>query len=94
MKKANFKLISAMLILCGVLSVSQLSFAQMKPKDGSSMAMSKYSYSETVDILKGAIEEQNLMVIHQIDAQKMLRMAGKQVGGMSQIFYFSNTHFI
>jgi len=65
-----------------------LSFAQMKPKDGSSMAMSKYSYSETVDILKGAIEEQNLMVIHQIDAQKMLRMAGKQVGGMSQIFYF------
>jgi len=60
----------------------------MKPKDGSSMVMSVYSYNETVDILKGAIEQQNLMVIHEVDAQKMLRMAGKQVNGMSQIFYF------
>jgi len=70
------------------LVVSQTSLAQMQPKDGSSMAMSKYSFSETVDILKGAIEEQNLMVINEIDAQKMLRMAGKQVNGMKQIFYF------
>lgn len=62
--------------------------AQMKPADGSLISISKYSYSETVDILKGAIEEQNLMVIHEVDAQKMLRMAGKQVDGMSQIFYF------
>ena len=49
----------------------------MMPKDGSTVKMSKYSFGETVDILTGAIEEQNLMVIHIIDGQKMLRMAGK-----------------
>jgi len=62
--------------------------AKMAPKDGSTIKMSKYSFDETVDILKGAIEEQNLMVIHVVDAQKMLRMAGKKVNGMKQIFYF------
>lgn len=61
---------------------------KMMPADGSNIAMSKYSFDETVDILKGAIEEQNFMVIHVIDGQKMLRMAGKDVGGMKQIFYF------
>jgi uncharacterized protein (DUF302 family) len=69
----------------------QAVFAQgtkMTPKDGSTIKMSKYSFDETVDILKGAIEEQNLMVIHVVDAQKMLRMAGKKVNGMKQIFYF------
>lgn len=70
------------------LVISHVSLAQMKPMDGSSMAMSKYSFGESVDILKGAIEEQNLMVIQEVDAQKMLRMAGKEVKGMKQIFYF------
>ena len=50
--------------------------------------MSKYTLGETVNILKGAIEEQNLMVIHVVDGQKMLRMAGKNIKGMKQIFYF------
>ena len=84
MKNKRLNLIAFVMILL----ISQGSLAQMKPQDGSQMAMSKYSYSETVDILKGAIEQQNLMVINEIDAQKMLRMAGKQVDGMSQIFYF------
>ena len=75
-------------IVFTALLMAQISLAQMKPMDGSKMAMSKYSFSESMDILKGAIEEQNLMVIHVVDAQKMLRMAGKQVKGMSQIFYF------
>ena len=60
----------------------------MTPPDGSIMKVSKYTFDETVDILKGAIEEQNLMVIAVVDAQKMLRMAGKDVKGMKQIFYF------
>ncbi|MFQ5639664.1 MAG: DUF302 domain-containing protein [bacterium] len=74
-----------------ILIVAQTAFAQggkMMPKDRSTVTMSKYSFDETVDILKGAIEEQNLMVIHVIDGQKMLRMAGKEVKGMKQIFYF------
>lgn len=76
----------ALFAIAGVFT--QSAFAQMKPMDGSQMVMSKYSFDETVDILKGAIEEQNLMVIHVIDGQKMLRMAGKDVGGTKQIFYF------
>lgn len=60
----------------------------MKPSDGSIIKISKYDFNDTVDMLKGAIEEQNLMVIQVVDAQKMLRMAGKKVKGMKQIFYF------
>ncbi|MFQ5677043.1 MAG: DUF302 domain-containing protein [bacterium] len=80
-------------VLFLVLLFAQTIFAQggqgkMMPKDGSTVKMSKYSFDETVDILTGAIEEQNLMVIHIIDGQKMLRMAGKNVKGMKQIFYF------
>jgi len=61
---------------------------KMMPKDGSTIQISKYSFDETVDILKGAIEEQNLKVIKEIDVQKMLRMAGKEVKGMKQLLYF------
>jgi uncharacterized protein (DUF302 family) len=83
----NKKRNSTSLVILALL-MSQIAVAQMKPMDGSKMAMSKYSFSESMDLLKGAIEEQNLMVIHIVDAQKMLRMAGKQVKGMSQVFYF------
>jgi uncharacterized protein (DUF302 family) len=67
---------------------TQSAYAQMKPADGSKMAISTYSFSETVDMVKGAIEQQNLMVIHVIDGQKMLKMGGKDVGGMKQLFFF------
>jgi len=49
---------------------------------------SQYDFSDTVDLLKGAIEEQNLMVVHEIDAQRMLRMVDVQAGGMKQILFF------
>ncbi len=87
MKKAIKKMFAvAFIAMAGVFS--QSAHAQMKPMDGSQMTMSKYSFSETVDLLKGAIEQQNLMVIHEVDGQKMLQMAGKKVGGMKQLFYF------
>jgi uncharacterized protein (DUF302 family) len=88
MKTNKEKFVSLTLIIGVFLALSSSLQAQMKPMDGSSMAMSKYSFSESLEIIKGAIEEQNLMVIHEIDAQKMLRMAGKEVNGMRQIFYF------
>jgi len=88
MKKKNLNgIVIALISIISLITNASVN-AQMGPKDGSKMSMSKYNYSETVDILKGAIEEQNLMVIFDIDAQKMLRMAGKEVKGMRQIFYF------
>lgn len=77
----------ALIAIAGVFTTSSV-YAQMKPMDGSQMAMSTYSFSETVDMLKGAIEKQNLMVIYEIDGQKMLQMAGKKVGGMKQLLFF------
>lgn len=59
-----------------------------KAPDFHVMGMSKYGFNDTVQILKGAIEQQNLMVIHEIDAQKMLRMVGEQTKGMKQILFF------
>ena len=50
--------------------------------------MSNYGFDDTVQILKGAIEQQNLMVVHEIDAQRMLRMVGEQTKGMKQILFF------
>lgn len=88
MKKQLKKMLAiAVLAVVGVFS-AQTSSAQMKQMDGSMVAMSKYSFGQTVDVIKGAIEEQNLMVIQVVDAQKMMRMAGKQIGGMKQIFFF------
>lgn len=88
MKKKNYNgIVIALISIISLITNASVN-AQMAPKDGSKVSMSKYSYSETVDLLKGAIEEQNLMVISDIDAQKMLRMAGKEVKGMRQIFYF------
>lgn len=87
-QKSNKQLI-AVLLAFSFLFIASSGFSQMmQPDDGSKVTMSKYSFSETVDILQGAIEGQNLMVIHVIDGQKMLRMAGKEVNGMKQIFYF------
>ncbi len=59
----------------------------MEPMDGSKMAMSKYDYLKTVIKLKQAINENELMVIHEIDGQAMLKMAGVESGPMGQIFF-------
>ena len=52
------------------------------------MVQSAYDFSDTVELLTAAIEEQNLMVVKTIDAQKMLKMVNKQVGGMKQLLFF------
>ncbi len=49
---------------------------------------SAHAFDETVDMLTSAIEEQNLMVIHEINPQQMLRMVGVRTGGMKQILFF------
>lgn len=52
------------------------------------MSKSAYEFNDTVAIIEGAIAEENMMVVHQIDAQKMLRMVEVQTGGMKQILFF------
>ncbi len=49
---------------------------------------SAYDFDDTVELIKGGIEEENLMVIHEIDAQRMLRMVEVKSGGMKQILFF------
>ena len=60
----------------------------MKAPEFHVLTKSKYDFSDTVEILKTSIEEQNLMVINEVDPQKMLRLVGVQTKGMRQIFFF------
>ncbi|MCH8838372.1 MAG: DUF302 domain-containing protein [Candidatus Marinimicrobia bacterium] len=56
--------------------------------ESQAMVASAYDFTDTVELLTAAIEEQNLMVIKEIDAQKMLKMVNKKVGGMKQLLFF------
>ncbi|MFQ6046097.1 MAG: DUF302 domain-containing protein [Gemmatimonadales bacterium] len=49
---------------------------------------STLGFDETVRALKQAIEGENLMVVHEINPQQMLRMVGVRTGGMRQILFF------
>ena len=60
----------------------------MKAPDFHNVTASKYNFSDTVEMLKGSIEANNLMVIKEIDAQKMLRMVGVKSKGMKQLLFF------
>lgn len=59
---------------------------QMLP--GRVMAMSKYSFDETVSRVKQAIEGQQMMVVFTADHQAMLQMVGLQTKGMVGIEFF------
>ena len=85
------------LALCvnGAFSLVQAQEGKMKAPEGKmkspefqTMSVSKYSFDDTVELLKGAMEEQNLMVIKEIDAQKMLRMVEVKTKGMKQVLFF------
>ncbi|MFQ5703463.1 MAG: DUF302 domain-containing protein [Gemmatimonadales bacterium] len=49
---------------------------------------SAYGFEETLTRVKQAIEAENLMVIHEINPQQMLRMVGMRTKGMRQILFF------
>ena len=49
---------------------------------------SAYGFEETLDRLRQAIEGENLMVVHEINPQQMLRMVGVRTDGMRQILFF------
>jgi uncharacterized protein (DUF302 family) len=52
------------------------------------MVPSQYGFDDTVAMLKGAMESENLMVINEIDPQQMLRMVGVKTKGIKQVFFF------
>ncbi len=76
------------LIAAGAYLGGSTLFAQSALPDGSLMAMSQHSFSDTLTALTRAVETENLMVIETVDGQRMLRMAGLSVPGMTQVFYF------
>ena len=60
----------------------------MQLPESQAMVASAYDFNDTVELLTAAIEEQNLMVLKEIDAQKMLKMVNMKVGGMKQLLFF------
>ncbi len=58
------------------------------PPEFLTTVQSSRSFDATVDVLSQAIEGENLMLVHEINAQQMLRMVGVRTGGMKQILYF------
>lgn len=62
--------------------------AQLPPPDFLVTVPSSHGFDETLALLIQAIEGQNLMVVHEINPQQMLRMVGMRVGGMRQILFF------
>ena len=80
--------IGALILLgCGV--CVDANAQQMKPPPDFLVTVpSKYGFDDTVSLLKGTIEGENLMVIHEVDAQRMLRMVEMQTGGIKQILFF------
>jgi uncharacterized protein (DUF302 family) len=71
-------------------ALAQPSSGMSKPAkpDFQVVVMSKYGFDDTVDILKGSMEQNNLMVVHELNAQKMLRMVNVRTKGMKQIMFF------
>ncbi len=78
-----------------LLLVGSMLFAQKQPAakvmdlpESQVMMASVYDFNDTVEILTAAIEEENMMVLKEIDAQKMLKMVNKKIGGMKQLLFF------
>jgi uncharacterized protein (DUF302 family) len=91
MKKILFTVRTALILLFAISTFPQTTSAQMKgPKPPAFLVTtpSNYDFADTVDLLKGTIEENNLMVIQEVDAQRMLRMVNVKTGGMKQILFF------
>ena len=84
----------ALIAICVTLAVTGVTAQKLAAQDAPAppdyivTVRSAHAFDETVDMLKSAIEEQNLMVIHEINPQQMLRMVGVRTGGMRQILFF------
>ncbi len=71
-----------------IVSTGQVHGQGASPPDFLVTTPSAYGFDETVNRLKQSIEGENLMVVHEVNPQQMLRMVGVRVGGMRQILFF------
>ncbi len=78
--------LAAIAAILGVVVTGAWAGEKMLP--GRVMAMSKYSFDETVSRVKQAIEGQQMMVVFSADHQAMLQMVGLQTKGMVGIEFF------
>ena len=76
------------MMIVGVMAQNSQSGQKMKLPDSQTMVASAYDFNDTVELLTVAIEEQNLMVLKVINAQRMLKMVNMQVQGMKQLLFF------
>lgn len=82
-------LITLTLVVALVLLLSKVHAQPMGwPPEFQTAVVSQYGFDDTVTMLKGAIEGENLMVIQEIDAQKMLRMVGARPKASSRSSFF------
>ncbi len=87
--KSISNLIGIMLIMfSGIGAQGSQSGQMMKLPESQAMVASAYDFNDTVELLTAAIEEQNLMVLKEINAQQMLKMVNMQVKGMKQLLFF------
>ena len=76
------------MMIVGVMAQDSQSGQKSKLPDSQTMVASAYDFNDTVELLTVAIEEQNLMVLKVINAQRMLKMVNMQVQGMKQLLFF------
>ena len=83
-------LVLSTVALCAVVPASSAAAQQaMTPAPDFLVTVpSTQDFETTLATLKHAIESENLMVVHEVDAQQMLRMVSVRVGGMRQILFF------
>ncbi|MFQ5679932.1 MAG: DUF302 domain-containing protein [Gemmatimonadota bacterium] len=82
--------IAACALVVGALTVSTSGLAaqQAPPPDFLITSRSSHGFNQTLATLRQAIEGENLMVVHEINPQQMLRMVGMRVDGIRQILFF------
>lgn len=81
------------ILLAGLITIlifggSTVYAEKMKVPDFQVVQPSPYSFGDTINRLKEAIESENMMVIKEINAQQMLRMVGVKTNGMKQLLFF------
>lgn len=88
--RCSMRILTGAVALIVVLSGARVATAQMQMKvpEDQVMAMSKYSFDETISKVKRAIEGQNMMILYTADMQQMLKMVGLETKGMQTIIFF------
>ena len=77
------------LVVAALVMVPQTGTAQgMQAPDFLVTVPSAHDFDETLSLLRQAIEAENLMVVHEINPQQMMRMVGVRTRGMRQILFF------